>query len=323
MVLPFMKRPEAAGTIDKVRAEDAAEIHDGLIRASVKDSTARTYKSRLRVLGAFLAQLRGSHVECPAVSCTEEEFVRFLGFIAYMRGTTADSTRSALLLEHAALQSTPGWLLSTDLKRMVKGVSNLAARTVRVPVSKVHLKQLRSVLHETDIKCSTCNGSRAWKNRLISALLAVDLLVAEPLRPGDLVNLRIADITDDGDAGMLRLSTTKTTRCGLVFALTFEGLEVLRCAADIASREAANAQGFLFPACIRAHLNDAFAVAKSRWGWESDVLITAHSCRHALMSAKLEKLARLHGALECNVSEATFRHYSATELERKKRIRVD
>lgn len=302
---------------------DTEVMLTSLARKSIAKSTTGTYDSRLRVLARFLGQMRGVSGDCDPLSCSREEFAKFLGFLSDVRGTTGASTLSAFKLELEVRGLHVAWTRSEVITRAVKGVAAEATRSVRMPLTAVQLRQLKEVVLDMNVSCAKCERHMPWVARTSSLLRALDVLLAEPLRPGDLVKLRISDVATATGEGLLRVSSMKTRRAGLMIVLSEAGATALRAAEALARNEAGNKQCFLFPACVHTHLNQAFRVAKRRWGWDAATLLSAHSCRHSMMSEKRRQLVDLHGSVACNVVPATFAHYSAPEAERlaKKRRR--
>ena len=294
-----------------------------LFGGSVKLSSATTYDSRMRTLGRYLVKARLDPDAHPA-TCSEEEFWKFLYNWKLQGMAPASGVRSALLLEQRAMggyflsgggfHALPSFLEKADVKLATKA-SGVNSAKVDKGVLDVTMHGQWQVLvlssDDTDIDCGaacrTClaNAVTHLRNQM---LLAVRLMLAAPIRPGDLLNLRFADL--------LQLDTLQLN----IFDPKVNGHNRVPCGPDgvaifLEAREYTS-RDYVFPRCISKHLERSLRLAELMYEWPEGLVFTPHCLRHTFMAAQQAKVHSAVLELVTGVTCSTANHYGRTNADR-------
>jgi hypothetical protein len=121
---------------ERVTKRSAVEVRKALVLRSVKDSSAEQYASARAVIGRS-GMRRGSEISDELVlSCTEDEFLLFLGSREEQDAASAEVHRSALLQLHRAACKRPFLLREGEREACGEkvGGGGSCARWIRVPL---------------------------------------------------------------------------------------------------------------------------------------------------------------------------------------------
>ena len=254
-----------------------------LIGGTVVDSSAITCDSRLRTLGRTLQKLREDPDADPR-TCSKEEFVQFLWNWKKQKMGPARGVSAALLLEHRKLGEERSFLQSSLIKKAVKG-----AAANHVPsqkgvldggmVEQWHAATWAAPKEELGIPCSTCSGKNLRTKILRKFItLAGELMQHVALRPGNLKDLRDADLLEDGFLVVQRPKRAQQER----LLMSDKAMEIFKEALALSQNH------YVFPSCIGYHLNLSLRWAEHLYDWPVGLVFSPHCLRHT----HIERMAR-------------------------------
>ena len=301
-----------------------AQARRDLIGGSIKLSSATAYDSRMRTLGRYLCKARGIADAHPA-TCSEDDFWLFLFHWKAQGMAPAAGVRSALLKEHTAMGgfflqdgSFYGYLPSFLQKRDIMTATEASgANFVKVDkgvLDQVMISQWESLVsncEDLDIDagatCSTCRLQHA-SNLRRQMVLAERLMLSAPLRPGDLKDLRFADL--------LHLETLQLN----VLDPKVSGRNRIPCGhealAIFAEARGLTSSVYVFPRCIAKHLDRSLRLAEEIYEWPLGLVFSPHCLRHTYMAGQRDKILDVVTGVMSTVSAATYTTYSRTNAER-------
>ena len=236
----------------------------------------------------------------------------------------ASGVRSALLLEQRAMggfflegggfHALPSFLESAVMKKATKASGVNSSKVDKGVLDATMIAQWQMLVRNSDdadlecgAACGTCRVNCVTHLREQMSL-AVRLMLAAPIRPGDLLNFRFVDLLqlDTLQLNILdpKVSGHNRVQCGL------EGLAIFSEARQYTTRE------YLFPRCIAKHLERALRLAELIYEWPEGLVFTPHCLRHTFMAAQHAKVQAAVLELATGVTCSTANHYGRSNAER-------
>ena len=208
----------------------------------------------------------------------------------------------------------PSFLEKADLKLATKASGVNSAKVDKgVLDATMHHQWQMLVLSSDDADidcgaaCGTClaNVVTHLRNQMI---LAARLMLAAPIRPGDLLNLRFADL--------LQLDTLQLN----IFDPKVHGHNRVPCGPDgvaifLEAREYTSRE-YVFPRCISKHLERSLRLAELMYEWPEGLVFTPHCLRHTFMAAQHAKVQAAVLELATGVTCSTANHYGRSNADR-------
>ena len=276
-----------------------------LIGATIVESSATTYDSRLRTLGRTLKKLRGDQDADPR-SCTEYEFVQFLWNWKKQGMGPARGISAALLLEQRKLGAQTSFLTSTLVKKLVKGAAANHTPMEKGVLDGGMVMQWRAATWEAGkaelgIPCSTCTGMKVSTKRLRKwIVLAGDFMKEVAVRPGNLRDVRDVDLLDEGFLNVLHPKRQQQGR----LIMSQRAVEIFKEALALSDNE------FVFPRCIRYHLDLSLRWAECLYNWPLGLVFSPHCLRHTHIEGKAREVETKLKELLTGITGRTIAGYA-------------
>ena len=276
-----------------------------LIGATIGDSSATTYDSRLRTLGRALKKLR-EDPEADPRSCTENEFVQFLWNWKKQGMGPARGISAALLLEQRKQGAQTSFLMSTLVKKLVKGAAANHTPMEKGVLDGGMVMQWRAATWDASkadlgIPCSTCTGMNVHTKRLRKwILLAGEFMKEVAVRPGNLRDVRDADLLGDGFLNILHPKRQQQGR----LIMSQRAIEIFKEALELSKNE------FVFPKCIRHHLDLSLRWAECLYQWPQELVFSPHCLRHTHIEGKAREVETKLKELLTGITGRTIAGYA-------------
>lgn len=320
-----VKQPHHRFDVDTIdMSVTPAQARRDLIGGSIKLSSSTTYDSRMRTLGRYLTKARNVPDSHPA-TCSENDFWLFLYHWKAQGMAPAAGVRSALLKEHTAMggfflqdgtfcHQLPSFLQKDDLMTATEASGANFVKLDKGVLDEVMIAQWEALVTncedseiEAGSSCGTC--LRTVSNLRRQMILAERLMLAAPLRPGDLKGLRFADllILEPLQINVLDPKVTGRNRipCG------HAAVEIFAEARTLSSSE------YVFPRCISKHLDRSLRLSEELFEWPFGLVFSPHCLRHTFMSGQRAKIADVVTGVISSISSSTFGTYARPNEERR------
>ena len=283
-----------------------------LVGSSVVDASSFQYNSRLRTLGRFMLKVRNL-VPCTnqelipiAATCTEGEFLKFLFNWKRQRKGPANAFRAALLREHRMAGEIPSFLDRKDMKKATAGAGSNAVKTDKGVLDEDMNVQFQDLcLHgdaeDLGITCPSCRNVNPDVMRQLMQC-AHEIMINATVRPGNLKDLRFADLLKYGERYVVNVLNPKVAGENRVW-----GNEAVVSA--FRKSKGLSRNSYLFPRCITKHLTLALRAAEELYDWVQGLVFAAHCLRHTCMNRKVQALMDAERAMELGVTVSTSHVY--------------
>jgi len=289
-----------------------------LIRASVLPQSNYQYDSRLNTLGRWLCVRRGVALVEPA-SITELEWLNFLVSWKQQGMGPVNGTAAALIQRQRMFGMSYSFLERPDIKKAMKGAQR-CKHVDKGVLNNYMLDQLSElILYMVEmaplgIPCRCCSGEATGFTKLRQRLeLALRVMVEIPLRPDNLKDLQMTNLSFDGVSWILFIKHHKLYPEGGYEVVSPAGVQLLLRAQQLSDNE------WLFDKCSMTHLAALLRVAEVFFGWPEGLVYSPHCLRHTGMTKKRQEIYNATVHYVAGISAGTFHGtYTVPSAQRRR-----
>jgi len=290
-----------------------------LIRSSVLPQSNYQYDSRLNTLGRWLCVRRGVAMVEPATT-TELEWLNFLVTWKQQGMGPTNGTAAALIQRQRMFGYVPSFLEKPEIKKANKGAARCKAVDKGVLNPFMVEELINLILYLVDLAplglpCRTCRGEQSGFTKLRQRLeLAIRVMIEIPLRPDNLKDLQMTNLTFDGVAWLLFVRHHKLHPEGGYEFASLQGVHLLLRAQDLSDNE------WLFDKCTMTHLAALLRVAEGYFGWPEGLVYTPHCLRHTGMTEKRKAIEDATTRYVSGITASTFRGSYTVPVAQRRRL---